>query len=209
MATIKEMVAMVAPFVPQAPNPVIEQKVLEIYYEFCRTTRSWRGEIYPFETIPGEPEIHIEALIPGNARLYDILVLSYDGAPLESGDFHRAQSLRLRMDKPGCPKLYDFQGGSTLKLYPTPDRVKNITGEVILVPRTGTEIIDQKIFDNYGYGLRDGIVSALSAMAGKPWMNIDQAQMTANNFGRVMDEAQALAEGRNQKKARVTSYGGL
>lgn len=208
MAQLSELVAMVAPMVPEAPDPVIEEKAREAYYQFCRTTRAWKADVYPFMTVPHEAEVPVEVIIPGNARLYDILVLSYDNRPLDAGNFRRAQTPQLR--DPGTPKYYDFRaGGTTIKLYPTPNRAKEITGEVILVPRMSTNVIDQRIFDDYWVGLREGTIFLLTSMTRKPWTDPEAAQLASAHFQREMAEAEDMADGRNRKKTRVTRYGGL
>lgn len=206
MASLTELVTKVVPYVPEAPNPAIKQAVFDAYFEFCKSTRFWVGSLYPTMTDIEEPELYLDLIIPGHARVYDILVLSIDGKALEAGDFHRAQALSDRSQR---PKYYSFRGGDTITLYPTPDKEYKVTGEVILVPRSGTDTMNQVIIDNFEMGIRHGAIYTLASMRNKPWTDPQQAQDSLGHFAREMENARNLVSGRDRKKIRITSYGGL
>lgn len=207
MASMDELVDSVAGWVPEAPNPVIKQACRDIYYEFCRQSRVIRGEVFPTDTQPGRAELSLDVMTEGNTRVYDILSLEVDGKPIDPGDFHRAKRLGLR-DK-GRPKLFDFGLRETMMLYPTPDKVYEITGEVILVPRRSTDTIDNDVYDNYAYGLRHGVIFELAGTPNKPWSDASQAEMSAQYYRAELENAMDTAQKRNQSQIRKTAYGGL
>lgn len=206
MATFESVVESITPFVPEAPNPAIRQAFFDAYFEFCKATRYWVGDLYPTKTEVGEPLFYLDNASPGHARIYDVSVLSVDGHPLEAGDFHRAQPLSKRNQR---PKYYNFRGQEAITLYPTPDREYTITGELILVPRNGTKIVDDDIYDNFGLGLRHGAIYTLTTMRNKPWSDPQQAAESLGHYTREMENARNLISGRDRKKIRVTSYGGI
>lgn len=206
MASMDDMIPKVAPFVPEAPNPAIRQALFDSYFEFCKNTRYWIGELYPTMTEVEEPEFYFDTTIPGHARVYDVHVLSIDNHPLEAGDFHRAQKLSTRSQR---PKYYSFRGSNRATLFPTPDKAYEVTGEVILVPRSGTDVIEDQIFDNFEMGIRHGAIYTLVSMRNKPWTDPQQAQDSLGHYARDMENARNLVSGRDRKKIRVTSYGGI
>lgn len=207
MANIADFVPAVAALVPDAPNPAIKQQARDTFYEFCRQTRVWAGDIFPTDTTEGESTIFLSTVVPGNARVYEVLTLSRDRKPMEGGDFHRAQQLRLR--ETGRPRLFDHLPNDQLKMYPTPDKAYTLTGEVVLVPRKTSDVVEQWIFDDFEFGIRHGIIYALTSMINKPWTSPEQAQQSLGHFTREMDHARARAENRHQSKDRVVKYGGL
>lgn len=206
MAKIDDMIGVVAPFVPEAPNPAIRQALFDSYFEFCKSTRCWIGELFPTMTEAEEPDFYFDTTIPGHARVYDVHVLSIAGHSLEAGDFHRAQALSNRSQR---PKYYSFRGSNRATLFPTPDREYEVTGEVILVPRSGTDIIENDIYDNFELGIKHGAIYTLTSMRNKPWTDPQQAQDSVAHYAREMENARNLVSGRDRKKIRVTRYGGI
>ena len=158
----------VQPYVPECPEFVVEEYLIEAAATFCRETQVWRFDIEEDQTIANEPEYDID--VPSGTVLEDILIFEVDGSPIAR--LTDAAVEPNLSDKPQKPEYYSIYRDTQVRLYSTPDGAYPFRGVGVAKPKLKSSTgVESFIFETYGRCISYGAIAQLAAIPGKAWSN--------------------------------------
>lgn len=176
----------IQPYVPECPEFVIEEHLIEAAAQFCEETYLWRFDIEEDQTIAGEPEYDID--VPAGTVLEDILMFEIDGSPIRRlSDAGIAPQLS---DTPAKPQYYSVYRDSQVRLYSTPDDVYTFRGVGVAKPKLGVSTgVEGFIFETFGRCISNGAIAQLADIPGKAWSNPALASNYRIKFSKSIADA--------------------
>jgi hypothetical protein len=157
--------------VPGAPDPVIDQAVVDAARELCRTTNGWRYELESSDLSKEGSLVVMSA--PENTVLLRPYSVSYGDngalAPMSREKLTRLNS-RWRSDV-GDPSFYVFVAPDKLLLTPWPTTLvmRDLIVTVSLMPALGVTEIDDHLATRFSEHIRNGALARLFMMPKRSW----------------------------------------
>lgn len=211
MKALSAFLTWVAPHVPGAPDPLIEQAIRDVCIDFCDATNIVQS-VEAQSTVAGEPEYPVAT--PTQQRLVSVLQVTYKAVPLSyvaidavaHGAATRAAYDTVVEPARGTPRSYYQRTPSddAIYLWPVPDLSETdaIAVRASFAPtRTATQV-DDVLFDEW---LPDIVTGALARLMMVPAMPFTNPKM-ALEYDKIFrgSKAAALAHSR-----RGSGRGGL
>lgn len=172
MATVTwdEMIPSLAPFLPNAPRVSMRGALLASASNFLAKTYLWRAAFDPFETEPGVSDYGLFS----DALIESVLWLKVGNQAIPQTDSRFVD--KSRIDKQAKPTAFWVVNGRTVRFFPIPDGVHEITGEVVLKPSTKARGLEEWIVDAWQDAIVSGAIYRLAQIPGKDWSSADLAQ---------------------------------
>ena len=93
----------------------------------------------------------------------------------------------------GMPQAFTFVPYLSVKLYPVPDKVYNVTIEFVVQPIDGGVYIPDEIGVRYKQTVADGALSNIMLQNGNPWYNPQMAEYYAQRYNKGIARAKGEA----------------
>lgn len=184
LARWAEFFPLIVPHVPGCPEVTVAQYLAESAAEFCAETRVWQYVMDPDITAANLGEYELD--IPTGALLEDVVSASVDGVELKMVD---GETLFRCPERRGAPTQYALYQGSSIRLYPTPDKKAPLRATLILKPSRDAAGVERFLFDDHARAIADGACYRLCAIPGKEWSNPQEAGFRRLEFYRAISQA--------------------
>lgn len=186
LVTYEKFFSMIQPYVPECPEFVIEEHLIEAAAKFCQETYIWRFDIEEDTTSNGEPLYDIDT--PAGTVLEDILIMEVDDSPISRVSDRRVEP-KFSND-PAKPRYYAIYGDTQVRFYSTPDAVYTFRGIGVAKPKRETSTgIERFIFETFGRCISEGAIAELTAIPNKAWTNPSLSVSYRAYFNKAISDA--------------------
>lgn len=177
--------------VPDASVPTLDRAIRFAARMLCVDGRVLTREL-DAET-PVENIDEYELTIPEHLRILELTKVMYKGVEIRS------------------PSQYTWERNGILKLVNKPGQTTPLGLRVWarLAPSRTAKYLEDNFLDDHYEILREGALSQIYAMPGKPWSDDATAQKYDVLFSRKVAEARSRAAGETASKDSLIAYGGL
>ena len=207
---------------PGAPEPLLEDVVIEVLQDFFTTTEAWRYSVpslLDWTTLVTFPAITAGVEIPAGTRMKRVDELKYgsDGTSLRPIKFHTRQDLDCiysdwEVKEGSSPLAWTNDPTSdSPRIIPiaSADKTGSLQLRVILVPTTLTDIPDF-FYDEFSDVIRWGALARLLKMPERDWTNNALAMYYMGKYDDETKRAKSRAKAEfGQPNQRIMAYGGI
>lgn len=167
MKPIDSFFSRILPLVPNCPEPLAEQAVLDSAIEFCERSNALRYTVDQFPTVIGQSTYDID--VPTNHTFVRVVYLTVDGMDLTS---HVTEKLPTKDVSNSMPyRYYTTQNESELQLnlYPAPDAVYQVNMNIVLKPSYSARYVEDDLFNYWNDAIVAGALYRLKVVPGQPF----------------------------------------
>jgi hypothetical protein len=174
---------LILPNVPNCPTITVDQELAAVSADFCARTHLWRDSLEPQNTTVDEALYDVDDF----AVLESVLWILVDGEKLAHTDpRHMRQE---DFERKGKPTHFWVVADRSIRLFPIPDDVYEIKGEVALKPSRTSTGVEDWIYQTWADAIVSGVLWKLCSIVGKEWSNIDFAMMHKGIYERAITQA--------------------
>lgn len=167
MKPIDSFFSRILPLVPNCPDPLVEQAVLDSAIEFCERSNALRHTIDPFSTVVGQSAYDID--IPSCSTFVRVVYLTVDNMEITSQVVEALPNHQLADSMPQRYYVERTDFGLQLNFYPAPDDVYTVAMNVVLKPAYGTRYLDDDLFNYWNDAIVAGALYRLKVVPGQPF----------------------------------------
>lgn len=175
-----ELVNLIRPEVPNAPQKLIIEHIRNATIRFCDRSRWLERDLIAINVVAGEKDYELTA--GGDYSIINLVNLFYDGNELIEKSEERIAHL-FAVETP-LPKYYLFKERGVIRLagLPTAAIAGGLTGRAVIKPsRIAVEASDE-LFEAYQEPILAGAKFRLMSMPEKPWSSPEMAAYYSNEF---------------------------
>jgi hypothetical protein len=174
---------LLVPELPGCPEETMRAALAAVSADFCARTHIWRDSLEPQNTIVDEALYDVDDF----AVLESVLWVLVDGEKLRHTDpRHMRQE---DFERKGKPTHFWVVADRSIRLFPIPDDVYEIKGEVALKPSRTSKGVEDWIYETWVDALVSGAIWWLAKTQGKEWSNMDLAMMHKGIYERAITQA--------------------
>lgn len=196
MRPIEDALPLVAPYAPDAPEPLALRCILHAAIEFCQRSRSWR--VSDSFTATGEPDA---VTVPIGAILMEIAACALDGRPLDPKSINDLADdipdWRTETPQANAGRWYVSPEFGTVQIVPR--STGSVTAELIVKPRFDAKVLPDFLFDHYADVIEAGAVGNLLVMPDVAWANPSLASVKSRSFQGKLDSLSTVGHAGQQK----------
>lgn len=212
MGAISDITPLVRMFVPQCPEPAIEDAIRRAARIFCNETWYVRRNV-EFDTVDGVGEYTINDAT-------DLEVIAIKAAQLtQSNDsIIPLQPVPLGFAYPAYPTnqpyWYQFVPYNTMVVYPSANAAYTIRVTLIAQPTATADTLPDEIINKWDNGVAAGALAWLQNIPGQAWTNPGMAAQNERVFRSAISNAKAEVQrsylpGAMRARGRAFVLGGL
>ena len=207
---------------PGAPEPLIQDVVMEAMQEFFSDSECWRHtspSLLNWTTAATFPTLGAGTELPAATRVKRIDIVKYasDSTNLKKVPFKTRQQLDLEYPdwevRTGTsPVAWTNDGiGSQPRIIPIADADVNSSLQVrsIVVPLSTMTDLPDYWYDEFDDVIRAGALGKLLAMPGRDWSDAALAVYYMGKFTQGVKTAKSRAEAEFGQPDRIMAYGGI
>lgn len=171
---------LVRPELPGITEPMLDFNIVQTCADFCQTARVWQEPLIRQNTVAGQDRY---SLIATYGQPLSVLHLRINGMAI----WDRRKHFNARYSR-YHPPFRVSQNVDTLTL--TRDEVPSDTQAggfqvlAVLQPRVNDALVPDVLFNQFADEIRQGTLSRLMLMAGKPWSNPQLGAFYAGEYAR-------------------------
>jgi hypothetical protein len=190
MAQLAEFLPYVLPYAAGCSAPLAEQQIRQICIDFCMHVPVVQLTLDPLDLLAGQREYDIDS--PPGSETSDILQAWFQGQPLPivSGKSGAGPWFAPNAT-PGPPLALRQRAANTFELDRAP--AESLSQALILQiatrPSRNSNQIADILFNDYAYGIGQGVVARLLMMPGHSFSNPGMAAYYHSEYLRVRAEA--------------------
>lgn len=189
---------------PDAPADFFETRFRRAARDFLSRTRVWRDNVL---VIGAADTYQYKAYTRSGQKPTEVLVLSYNGKPLERSSRQRIAYLGPSTGKP--TRYASLDQNITVHPDPGEDVSEQLEAQVALtLPQDFTSLPDD-LYGRFGDAMRSGALGRVLTMPGRPWSAFDVGRMHLSYYAEEVERWQGkAADDGNVGIARRVKYGG-
>lgn len=164
----------IAPEVIGCPEALMNQALLMIAHEFCRTTQSWTEEQSPVPLVDGVRDYELET--PAGSILGSVRDVWVGSQRLEPMTLSELQTVMpdWQTAKSNLPSYYNLafdRASVSLYAMPTDPNGATMIVRASFIPSTSATTLPDYLVQRYMDAISSGTKARLMAMSGAPWSN--------------------------------------
>ncbi len=189
MADLSALFPQIRPFVPNCPEPAIEDAARHAMRQFCAESW-WLRRNATFTTVADQQQYEI-------ANTADLQLVALVAAQIAQ-NANSIAPLRpvslgsmYPMPQAGLPTMYQYLPYNTIALFTTPNAAYEVTATVVVQPTDSTQTIPDELLTKWDHGLAAGALAWLQLIPGQAWSNAALAAQNAAEFRSTISNAKA------------------
>jgi hypothetical protein len=199
----------IRPYLPNCPDVLLRDSVMESAAEFCAETLCWQ-DTASFSVAPNERDIPFAALVTQpNTVVQQIMWLGNADFPnlLPRTQFWLDRNCSGWRTDLGQPKFYTMPvSGTTLWLAPHTDTLITLNCVVALKPAQSSTDGPDDLFEENRIAIQNGAIAIAADVPGKPWSNPAYVQRYGGLYNAAKGPALIKAtRGNTRAPLRTTS----
>lgn len=167
---------LISPFLPGCPNPVMTEYLRETLRDFCEETKLWDNNVLTAISLVANQPTY--ALTHASGEIVHIDHAEMDEVPMQptSIEILNRHFVNWRHSTTKKPQYYFMpSAGESIQLVYTPS--ENLADALVvwvsLKPLEAATTVEDFLWSDYRYAIRDGALGQLLQIPNKPWSNPD------------------------------------
>lgn len=196
----------IRPEVPGCPTEAIENAVRKAVIDFCNQTLIWREELAAIDTVVGQDVYTLTP--PAQGRVVLPIHVAYDEITMleKSEEEQDYVDDGWRISTNSKPRFYHCPKPDQIRFSRKSDSV--ITGGIVvkaaIKPTNTATGVDDIIFDDWLYQIKDGALATLMSMPKQVWYDPNQSIIHDRKFNAAIQRGKSRAKrGHTRKTGRV------
>ena len=208
MASLTEFRSRVLPNIPDCPDMVADQAVLDACIEFCERSNIVRATLAQITLTIAQ--FQVTPAPPASQKIVQIKQVWIDGTEISpasedsTGVFGFVTAVAGQTVTLGQPRIFSEISPGLLAMYPRPDKAYVCTVRAATKPSRSATAVDDVLLEDWAGAIAAGALSILFDMSA-PWADPAKAKRERAKFDSAIGNALIEAtRGRNRAEDRVT-----